>query len=88
MASAIPAGPPDDVLCRDYADADAYWLHSASVYYYGDTWTLGAGIRNVFDNSPPLVNGGEGVTQVNNVPIGYGYDWRGRTFFINLSWRP
>ena len=33
-------GPPDDVLCRDYADGDDYWLHSASIYYYGDTWTL------------------------------------------------
>jgi len=81
-------GPPDDVLCRNYADGDDYWLHSASIYYYGDTWTLGAGIRNVFDQEPPLVAHGEGVTAVNNVPIGYGYDLRGRTFFLNLIWRP
>lgn len=80
-------GPPDDVLCRDVGFGDAYWLHSASVYYYGDTWTLGAGIRNVFDEAPPLVDGTE-VLSVNNVPIGYGYDLRGRTFFVNLSWRP
>ncbi len=81
-------GPPgDDVLCRDVGYGDDYWLHSASVYYYGDTWTLGAGIRNVFDTSPPLVDPNE-VSSVSNVPIGYGYDLRGRTFFVNLIWRP
>ena len=80
-------GPPDDVLCRDVGFGKAYWLHSASLYYYGDTWTLGAGIRNVFDKKPPLVDGTE-VLSVNNVPIGYGYDLRGRTFFLNLTWRP
>ncbi len=80
-------GPPDDVLCRAYGDGDDYWLHSASIYYYGDTWTLGAGIRNVFDQAPPMVSGSE-VQSVNNVPIGYGYDLRGRTFFVNLIWRP
>jgi iron complex outermembrane receptor protein len=81
-------GPSNgDVLCRDVGFGDAYWLHSASIYYYGDTWTLGAGVRNVFDESPPLVDGTE-VLSVNNVPIGYGYDLRGRTFFVNLSWRP
>lgn len=81
-------GPTEgDVLCRDVGFGDAYWLHSASVYYYGDTWTIGAGVRNVFDTKPPLVDGNE-VLAVNNVPIGYGYDLRGRTFFVNLSWRP
>jgi iron complex outermembrane receptor protein len=76
-----------DVQCRDVGFGDAYWLHSASLYYYGDTFTIGAGIRNVFDESPPLVDPTE-VLSVNNVPIGYGYDLRGRTFFVNLAWRP
>jgi iron complex outermembrane receptor protein len=80
-------GPPDDVYCRDYADIDDYWLHSASLYWYGDTWTLGAGIRNVFDESPPRVDGNE-VTAINNVPIGASYDLFGRTYFFNVSWRP
>ena len=80
-------GPPDDVLCRDVGFGDAYWLHSASLYYYGDTWTLGAGVRNVFDEAPPFVDCTE-VVSVNNMPIGYGYDLRGRTFFVNLVWRP
>jgi iron complex outermembrane receptor protein len=81
-------GPTEgDVLCRDVGYGADYWLHSTSVYYYGDTWTLGAGIRNVFNTKPPLVDPNE-VLSVSNVPIGYGYDLRGRTFFLNLSWRP
>jgi len=80
-------GPPDDVYCRDYADTDEYWLHSASVYWYGDTFTVGAGIRNVFDEEPPLVDGTE-YTAINRVPIGAGYDLFGRTYFFNVIWRP
>ncbi|MEJ2400979.1 MAG: TonB-dependent receptor [Xanthomonadales bacterium] len=80
-------GPPDDVYCRDYADIDEYWLHSASLYWYGDTITIGAGIRNVFDEAPPRVDGDE-VLAINNVPIGGSYDLFGRTYFFNLIWRP
>ncbi len=80
-------GPPDDVLCRDYADTSSYWLHSASLYWYGDTLTIGAGIRNVFDETPPYVDGTEYVA-LNRIPIGYGYDLNGRTYFFNIIWRP
>mgnify|MGYP000343782591 CR=1 FL=1 len=86
-ASNTCAGPPDDVFCRDYADTDDYWLHSTSLYWYGDTWTLGAGIRNVFDERPPYVDGTE-YTSINRVPIGAGYDLFGRVYFLNLVWRP
>jgi iron complex outermembrane receptor protein len=80
-------GPPDDVYCRDYADTDEYWLHSASVYWYGDTFTVGAGIRNVFDEEPPFVDGNE-YQAINRVPLGLGYDLFGRTYFVNVVWRP
>lgn len=79
-------GPPDDVLCRDYADTDSYFLHSTSLYWYGDNWTLGAGIRNVFDERPPYVDSTE-YTAINRVPIGAGYDLFGRVYFLNLVWR-
>jgi iron complex outermembrane receptor protein len=84
------AGPPDDVLCRDFIDTDDYWLHSASIYWYGDTFTVGAGIRNVFDEAPPFVDSGEpaSVTAVNRVPIGAAYDLFGRVYFMNVVWRP
>ena len=80
-------GPPEDVYCRDFADIDEYWLHSASLYWYGDTWTVGAGIRNVFDEAPPMVDPNE-VLAIKNAPIGASYDLFGRVYFLNVSWRP
>ncbi|WP_288131860.1 TonB-dependent receptor [Microbulbifer sp.] len=70
--------------CRDVGFADDYMVHSASMYYYADTWTAGLGVSNVFNDAPPQVNGDE-VTSINNTPIGYGYDLQGRTMFLNLQ---
>ena len=78
-------GPPSDVLCRDFAEANEYFLHTTSLYYDADNWSVGIGVRNVFDESPPLVDGTE-VLSVNNVPIGVGYDLRGRQYFLDFSW--
>lgn len=79
-------GPPDDVLCRDYAEADPYWVHALSVYYTSDDgWYVGGGFRNIFDKEPPEVDGSE-VLAINNTPIGYGYDVQGRTFFLNVQY--
>jgi iron complex outermembrane receptor protein len=80
-------GPPDDVQCRDFADTDDYWLHSTSLYWYGDTVTLGIGVRNVFDEKPPYVDGTEYIA-INRIPIGYGYDLNGRVYFFEAVWRP
>ena len=79
------AGPSrGDVLCRDVGFADDYYVHSTSFYYYGDVWTIGGGIRNVFDDEPPIVDGTE-VFAIRNVPIGRGYDVNGRTYFLNIG---
>ena len=80
------SGPPNDVLCRDYAEVNEYFLHTASVFYNSDNWIIGAGVRNVFDEEPPRVNGTE-VTSTNNFPLGVGYDFLGRTYFVTLGWR-
>ena len=79
-------GPPNDVLCRDYAKADDYFLHSTSLFYDADSWTVGAGIRNVFNQEPPVVDASE-VLGYSNTPIGYGYDLQGRTFFFDIVYR-
>ncbi|HZD52698.1 MAG TPA: TonB-dependent receptor, partial [Woeseiaceae bacterium] len=76
-------GPPTDVLCRDIGFADDYFQHNVSLYYYGDRWTFGGGIRNLFDEAPPVVDGTE-ILAVNNTPIGYGYDLKGRTYFLDI----
>jgi len=78
-------GPPDDVLCKDIGFAENYFRHAVSVYYFGDSWTLGGGVRNVLGEDPPFVDGSE-VQAINNSPIGYGYDLQGRTFFMNVSY--
>ncbi|GAA5524642.1 vitamin B12 transporter BtuB [Microbulbifer aestuariivivens] len=70
--------------CRDVGFADDYVLHTASFYYYGDTWSAGLGMRNVLDEKPPQVDGDE-ILSTNNTPIGYGYDVQGRQMFLNLQ---
>ena len=80
-------GPPDDVLCRDFNDLEDYWLHSVSLYRYGEEWTIGIGVHNLFEEVPPIADGILGRS-VKNVPIGYGYDLMGRSCFVNLAWRP
>ncbi len=75
-----------DVLCRDVGFADDYYMHSVSMYYYGDVWTIGGGIRNVFDEEPPQVDGSE-VFSIRNTPIGVGYDLNGMTYFLNIAAR-
>ena len=73
-----------DVLCRDIGFTDNYFLHNVSLYYYGDQWTFGGGIRNLLNEEPPFVDGTE-VLSINNTPIGYGYDINGRVYFVNVA---
>ena len=79
-------GPPNDVLCRDFAEAGDYFRHSFSVFYNADTWTVGGGVRNVFNEEPPVVDESE-VLAFSNTPIGYGYDLQGRMFFVDVAYR-
>jgi len=74
-----------DVDCRDFAEADDYFNHSVSLYYRGDSWVIGGGIRNVFDQQPPVVDSSEVGAVLNNTPLGSGYDLQGRTLFFNVA---
>jgi len=76
-----------DELCRDYADTGNYFIHNVSMYYYGDRWTFGGGIRNVLDEEPPRVDTDTvgAPLAVNNTPLGYGYDLNGRVYFFNVA---
>ena len=73
----------NDVQCRDVGFAKEQFIHTASVRYSMDTWTFIAGVTNIFDKAPPLVDPTE-VLQQNNVAIGSGYDYDGREFFFNV----
>lgn len=65
-------------------DAPSYVLHNISVQYQGDTWTATGGVRNVMDKEPPSISNGV-ISTIGNAPLYSGYDYLGRTFFLNVS---
>ena len=74
----------NDVDVIPVSRASDQWIHSPSIRYrHDEDLSIVVGVRNVFDNNPPLVSGTE-VFQVNNVAIGGGYDYNGRRFFARL----
>ncbi len=79
-------GPPDDVLCRDIGSTDFYYLHSVSFAMARRDYYFAAGIRNLFDEEPPFVDGSE-VFSRSNTPIGAGYDVLGRAAFMSFTYR-
>ncbi|MFN3669434.1 MAG: TonB-dependent receptor plug domain-containing protein [Brevundimonas sp.] len=71
----------------DYVfDTPDYFLHNASVQYSSDDWTVTGGVRNLFDEQPPLISS-QAYSLVGNSPLYSGYDYVGRTFFLNLAKR-
>jgi len=64
-----------------------YFLHSMSVSYDADKFSLTAGVRNLLDRDPPRVSTtfGQVYSLVGNAPLYSGYDYFGRTFFVNVS---
>ncbi|WP_284124591.1 TonB-dependent receptor domain-containing protein [Parerythrobacter aestuarii] len=74
----------DNIFCRDVGFAKAQFLHTVSLRYRAETWSVLVGVSNIFDTAPPLVDGNE-VFAINNVAIGNGYDYDGREFFISLE---
>ncbi|NNK45596.1 MAG: TonB-dependent receptor, partial [Altererythrobacter sp.] len=78
--------PGDGLFCRDVGFADEQFLHTASIRYSADRWSLLVGVDNIFDTSPPLVDSNE-VLAINNVAIGNGYDYDGREIFASVSYQ-
>ncbi len=63
---------------------DDYWLHTASLRYEAGPYSITAGIRNVFDKDPPRITAlNPLVNTISNAPLQSGWDFRGRTFFVN-----
>ena len=75
---------PTDVF--DFSVPD-YWLHTASVRFEpSNRYSLTLGVRNVFDKKPPKISFLDPfVNTVSNVPLQSGWDFRGRTFFLNAQ---
>ncbi|MCR9270731.1 MAG: TonB-dependent receptor [Hyphomonadaceae bacterium] len=75
-----------NVACTDVDFTDDYWTHDLAIGYNADSWTVSVGVRNVFDEQPPLIDQGEGPSRLNIVTQS-GYDLIGRRAFINVSKR-
>ncbi|MEE4155576.1 MAG: hypothetical protein V2I27_15560 [Erythrobacter sp.] len=78
--------PGDGVFCRDVGFADEWFEHTASVRWDNGTFRVIAGITNIFDTAPPLIDTAQ-VFGVSNVPIGSPYNYDGREFFAQLLYR-
>jgi iron complex outermembrane receptor protein len=78
--------PGDGIFCRDVGFADEWFEHTASVRWDNGTFRVIAGVTNIFDTSPPLVDSNE-VLAISNIPIGNGYNLDGREFFAQLLYR-
>jgi len=74
----------------DYRDTylmetDDYFVSSLSAQYRGDDWSVTGGVRNLTDKNPPIVSNGAGVNRVGNASLYSGYDYFGRTYFVNFA---
>jgi iron complex outermembrane receptor protein len=65
-------------------DVPDYYLHNVSVQYATDKFTVTAGVRNLFDEDLPSISQGA-YNKIGNAPLYSGYDYVGRSGFINIS---
>ena len=67
-------------------DVPQYWLHNLSVRYENEDaqWGVVFGVRNLFDEEPPVISSGV-YNRIINTPLYSGYEYEGREFFLNLT---
>jgi iron complex outermembrane receptor protein len=73
----------DGIYCRNVGYADEWFEHTASVRWDNGDFRVIAGVSNIFNNEPPLVDSAE-VFSVANAAIGNGYNLNGREFFAQF----
>ena len=69
---------------RPVTEAESQWHHDLSVTYSSDRYSLTAGINNIFDEEPPLIDQAAGPNRNNAVTSGR-YDQIGRSFFFLVN---
>jgi iron complex outermembrane recepter protein len=69
-----------------YIGTPDYFLHNASIQYDLGKYELTAGVRNLFDTAPPSITSGV-YSLTGNSPLYSGYDYMGRTFYLNVTAR-
>lgn len=69
-----------------YLEVDGYVTHSLSAQFdVSDRFEFTFGVRNLLNTAPPQVTAV--VTAVANAPLYSGYDYAGRSFFANASFK-
>ena len=53
--------------------------------YKADKWDVTLGVRNLADVKPPQISAQAGYNRVGNAPLYSGYDYFGRTVYLNLT---
>ncbi len=72
------------VQCQPLYFTDNYFVHNMSLTWAPGDWVMTAGLRNVFNRGPELIDADGVLTSVFNVPVGVGYDLQGRTAFMSV----
>ena len=60
----------------------SYTRHNLSAEYKKDKWSVIVGVRNLADKEPPPISQGF-YNRVGNAPLYSGFDYVGRTWFVN-----
>jgi outer membrane receptor protein involved in Fe transport len=63
-------------------ETPSYTRHNLSAEYKKDKWSVIVGVRNLADKAPPPVSQGF-INRVGNAPLYSGFDYIGRTWFVN-----
>ncbi|WP_372484185.1 TonB-dependent receptor plug domain-containing protein [Stenotrophomonas sepilia] len=61
-----------------------YFLQAISVKYEADKWSVTGGVRNFADRKPPTISQGVYST-VGNALLYSGFDYFGRSYFLNIT---
>jgi len=78
----------DPANSQFYLAVPSYFLHRISFNLdVNDRFSIGGGVRNLFDRDPPRVSTtfDQVYNLVGNAPLYSGYDYVGRTFFLNVG---
>jgi len=81
----LPSNPfQSGAQSRDVDFVDGVWYTDLSLTYRLENWAISAGVNNLLDESPPLIDVTEGPNR-NNAVSSSGYDFFGRTVFATVS---
>lgn len=67
--------------------AESRLYHGLSVRYEQPKWSVVAGVRNLFDDAPPVVSTGVTSTYGNVPAFATQYDWYGRSGYVNINYK-